>query len=110
GWNQIFINRSEMIGVQSQLVVQDRARAAQVKVRMICQVDDSVLISSCAVINAQLVVAQSVIDSSGEIAGVALFSVFAEVCELHSLPAFVHIPLAFIEAFETAVKDRKSTR
>ena len=93
-----------MIGIQRQLVVQDRAFAAQIEIRMVCQVDDRVAIGGSAVIDAQLVIEQSVIDERGEIAGIALFAVFAEICEMQNVPVFAYGPLALIEPAETAVQ------
>ena len=68
-----------MIGIQRQLMVQDRVFAAQVKIRVVRQVNDRVAIGRRAVINAQFVIEQSVINERGEIAGIALFAVFAEI-------------------------------
>ena len=51
-----------MIGVQRQLMVQDRAAAAQVEIRVVREVDDRVAIRCRAVIDPQLVIEQSVID------------------------------------------------
>src|ERR1041384_155058 len=93
-----------MIGIQRQLMVQDRARAAQVEIRMVRQINNSVAIRRCAVINAQLVIEQSVIDLRPDIPWIALFAVFTEICEMQSLFAFAHVPHTLIETLETAMK------
>ena len=63
-------------------MVQDRAGAAQVEIRVVRQVDDRVAIGRGAVIDVQLVIVQSVIDERGEIAGVTFFSSFAVVRQM----------------------------
>src|SRR6185503_7743981 len=85
-------------------MVQDCTVTLEIKIRMVCQVNNGVLIRRRAVVNPQLVIEQSVIYRSRDIAGIAFFAVFAEIREVQSLVTLTHIPHALIEPLETAVK------
>src|SRR5262245_43223995 len=111
GRNQRGIDRGVAIGVELQDFAKNvaAARAAQIEVAVVGEIDDGGLVGRDPIGEPQrVVVGQLVGDARSQRAGIAFFAVFADVGELHSgavrgLDRF-GLPHLAVEAFLAAVK------
>src|SRR5690349_15471824 len=84
-WDQTLINRNKTIGIDCDLMVQNLSYpfTFQIEIRMVCQVNDSWLVGCRFVVDLEFIlIGEGVNDLHIQVAGVALFTILADIGEL----------------------------
>src|SRR5215213_9431276 len=85
-------------------MLQDRPLTLEIEIRMVREVDDRISVGRRAILDAQLVTRQAIINKRFDVPGITFLAILADIRQVQNVVFFSCTPNALIEPFEATVK------